>query len=219
MTRVGLIHTLPALAPLFAGWAPASLELWHTVDEPLLERIRRRGHIADEDIARLAAHVQVTFEIGAQAALVTCSTLSGCVDRLPERLRPRVLKIDEAMLGEAVRRPGHIVVVATNPATLEPTRQSLLDAARAAGRALDPEVRLVDEAFDAYRSADLALHDRLVIAALNELEPAADTLVLAQASMARVLDQLPAERRAKVLSSPHLALARLAALAGAPPVL
>lgn len=96
-TRVCLIHTLPSLAPLLAGLAPPTLQLCHIVDEPLLERIRQRGHIAGEDVERLSGHVQVAFDTGAAAVLVTCSTLSGCADRLPDHQRPRVLKIDEPM--------------------------------------------------------------------------------------------------------------------------
>lgn len=213
-TRVCLIHTLPSLAPLLAGLAPASLQPCHVVDEPLLERIRKRGHVAGEDIERLASHVQLAFDIGAAAVLVTCSTLSGCVDRLPGHQRPRVLKIDEPMLQEAARRGGRVVVLATNSATLEPTRQSLL----AAGPSLNPEIRLVEHAFDAFRRGDHTAHDRLVIDAISALEPSADTIVLAQASMARVVEQLEAPQRAKVLSSPHMALARLADLASARPV-
>jgi len=209
--RVCLIHTLPSLAPLFSSLAPGSLELRHVVDEPLLERIRRRGRVEPVDVDRLAAHVELAFDVGAAAVLVTCSNLSGCVDDLPDHQRPRVLPIDRPMLEEAARRGGRVVVLATNFGTLEPTRQSL----RAVGPTLDPQMRLVEHAFDAFRQGDYAKHDRLLIEAIAELESSADTIVLAQASMARVVDQLSQAQRAKVLSSPHLALARLEELARA----
>ena len=119
-TRVCLIHTLPSLVPLLSSVAPPSLQLCHTVDEPMLERIRQRGHVASEDVDRLSGHVQLAFDIGAAAVLVTCSTLSGCVDQLPDHQRPRVLKIDEPMFQEAVRRGGRVVVLATTPPRSNP---------------------------------------------------------------------------------------------------
>jgi hypothetical protein len=50
---------------------------------------------------------------------------------------------------------------------------------------------------------------------LLELQDRADTIVLAQASMARVMDRLPPALRAKVLSSPDLAIDALVELANA----
>lgn len=106
------------------------------------------------------------------------------------------------------------MVLATNFATLEPTRQSIL----AAGPFFTPEIHLVEHAFDAFRRGDYDTHDRLLLQTITALEPSADTIVLAQASMSRVVEQLTGPQRAKVLSSPHLALARLADLARVPAV-
>jgi len=62
-------------------------------------------------------------------------------------------------------------------------------------------------------SGDPARHDQLVSAGLQELAPQVDVVVLAQASMARVIETLPAEtRRVPILSSPRLAVERLAQL-------
>ncbi len=50
-------------------------------------------------------------------------------------------------------------------------------------------------------------HDRLVISAIHELSQTMDLIVLAQASMARILDALPAdERSVPILVSPYMAL-------------
>jgi hypothetical protein len=52
-------------------------------------------------------------------------------------------------------------------------------------------------------------HDNLLIQNLQELARQVDVVVLAQASMARVLPGLPAAERAKIMSSPRLAVERV----------
>jgi hypothetical protein len=74
-------------------------------------------------------------------------------------------------------------------------------------------MRLVEGALPALLSGDGDTHDRLVRAAVDELSKSSDVVVLAQASMARVLTAIPAaERRVPLLSSPYLALAQVRTL-------
>ena len=54
------------------------------------------------------------------------------------------------------------------------------------------------------------LHDKLVRDAVYTLLKETDVIVLAQASMARVLETIPeSERSVPILSSPHLALEQI----------
>jgi len=206
-----LVHTV---APLLAVFDRLGAELlpgvrmMHNLDEPLLERVRQRGGLAAEDSLRLAQHAALAQEIGAGAVLVTCSTISPCVDGARACARIPVLKIDEAMIQQAVAMGRRIVVIATAATTLEPTRQALQARAKAAGGQVEIELVLVEGAMAALMAGDGGNHDRLVRAAVREAATRADVIVLAQASMARVLDVIPeAERAAPILSSPHLALA------------
>jgi Asp/Glu/hydantoin racemase len=111
------------------------------------------------------------------------------------------------MVARAVASGARIGVVATNPATLEPSARLLNEQAARAGKSIEVELKLVEHAFAAVLAGDGATHDRLVRQAVLDLAPSVDVIVLAQASMARVLDVLPeSERPVPVLSSPHLAL-------------
>lgn len=207
-----LIHTVPPLVAVFDHLVAELLpgvKAMHILDEPLLERIRLRGRLAPEDSERLDAHVALAQEVGASAVLVTCSTVSPSVDGMRPAGIP-VMKIDEAMIEQAVAADARIGVVATNQTTLEPTRQMLHAQATRVGRSIQVELALVDNALPALMKGDGATHDRLVKQAVMEIMERADVVVLAQASMARVLDVIPeAERASPVLSSPHLALERL----------
>lgn len=207
-----LIHTVSPLVAVFNALCAEIVpdaRLLHILDEPLLERIRGRGGLLPEDAARLDQHVAAAESVGACAVLVTCSAVSPAVDDLQPRAFP-IFKIDSAMVAEAVRLGSTIGVLATNPTTLQPTQSLLQAAAGAAGKNIQVELRLVEGALQALMRADAPAHDRLVLDALSELAPRADVVVLAQASMARVLDGLPPGRAAlPVLSSPHLALAQV----------
>ena len=208
--RVVLIHTVSPLLDVFTNLGTELLpgvQLMHILDEPLLERVRQRGQLSAEDSARLQSHVMIAEESGAHAVLVTCSTVSPCVDDIRPLVSVPVIKIDEAMIAEAVAKGTKIGVLATNFTTLEPTRQLLQARAEIAGKQIGVESVLVERALPALMNGDGATHDRLVKEAVLDLSDRVEVLVLAQASMARALEVIPeAERQVPILSSPHLAL-------------
>ena len=71
--------------------------------------------------------------------------------------------------------------------------------------------KLCEGAFDVLMSGDTAKHDVMVAAALKELSSQVDVIVLAQASMARVVDTLDAaEKKFRILASPAIAIEHLA---------
>ena len=213
-----LIHTLPLVLSVFdrlgAELLPEVTRM-HLLDEPLLERVKQRGHLAAEDSERLRQHAALAEEIGAGAVLVTCSTISPSVADMRSMVSIPVLTIDEAMIEQAVSAGPNIGVVATAATTLEPTRQMLLTRAQEAGKDIRVKLVLVEEALPALVQGDAATHDRLVKESVLAIMPQVEVVVLAQASMARVLDTIAeGGRTVPVLSSPHLALGRVKTVLG-----
>ena len=210
---LGCIHTIRPLIEVFDRLAAETLpgvRLMHILDQPLLETIARRGALVSADAERLRSHVEQMEAAGADAVLVTCSTLSPCADAVRERARIPVLRIDEEMMAEAVARGPRIGIIATNETTLEPTRQALEAGAARLGRGIEPRLVYVEGALPALLSGDGARHDRLVSAAVKVAASQCDVVVLAQASMERVLAAIPESARpVPILSSPHLALAQV----------
>jgi Asp/Glu/hydantoin racemase len=126
-----------------------------------------------------------------------------------------VLRVDEPMADEAVATGSRIGVVATLPSTLEPTVALIRSRATAVGRDVELTSQVVEGAFQAVMSGDGAKHDALVGDAIKQLATTVDVIVLAQASMARVVDALPAEAKpVPILSSPRSAVEHLATLLG-----
>jgi aspartate/glutamate racemase len=205
-----LIHTI---APLISMFDQLSAEILpgvlvkHILDEPLLEGIRQRGGLTSSDAARLLDHVKIAESIRARAVLVTCSTISHLVDHLRPLTTLPLVKIDEAMIAAAVQAGSHLAVLAIDPTALGPMQQMLEMQARQTGKEIGCESILVECAFTALLSGDHKTHDRLVRQAVFELSQRVEAIVLVQASMAHVLDEIPEkERRVPIFSSPRLAL-------------
>ena len=182
-------------------------KVFHMVDESLIQDTVKAGHLRKATIRRLIRQIESAEEAGADAVLVTCSSIGPGVTLAQQLFEIPVLRIDDAMAENAVRQANTIGVLATLRTTLDPTTDLLREKAAKAGRKVELVECLCEEAFPAVLAGDTATHDRLLARALVEDLKGVDLIVLAQASMARVLTTLAADVvHAPVLSSPELAV-------------
>lgn len=212
---VAMIHTSPTMVPVFKPLAgellPAGTSSFNVVDESLLRDIIRDGRCEPATAQRVVGHVLSAVSAGADVVLVTCSSIGRAVEAARPLTSAIVLRVDERMADRAVAAGSRIGVIATLPSTLEPTVALIRDRTALAGRSASVEPVLVEGAFPAVIAGDGATHDRLVGAALADLAKRVDVVVLAQASMARVVDSLDASQKpVPVLSSPRLAMEQVA---------
>ena len=209
---LALLHTSHVLIPMFSALCKQTIPdvaIFHMVDESLIKNTIAAGALTKATARRLLALIQNAREAGADAVLVTCSSIGPAVPVAREVFDFPVLRVDEAMAEEAVRQGARIGVMATLPTTLEPTVTLLRETAGAQSRRIDVVPCLCDKAFNAVIAGDKETHDRLVCAALVQLIDTVDVVVLAQASMASAVDRIPPEARLKpVLSSPGSAVSR-----------
>ena len=120
-----------------------------------------------------------------------------------------VVRVDEGMAERAIALGQRIGVVATLKTTLEPTSALIRRKAEAAGKTPILVDRICEGAFEALAAGNRERHDALVAKGISDVAAQVDVVVLAQASMARVVGDLPpGDRRVPVLSSPELAIAR-----------
>lgn len=209
---LALIHTSPTLTPIFGTLCAEQMPettVFHMVDESLIKDTIKAGEVRKITIRRLLGMVESAAAAGADAVMVTCSTLGPAVTLVQEMFDLPVIRVDEAMAEEAVRTGRRLGVMATLRTTLEPTTALLREKAAKAGRQIDLVECLCDGAFDAVLAGDTATHDRIVGAALLDEMSGVDAVVLAQASMARVVNAMPSGLlRMPVLSSPELSVRR-----------
>jgi Asp/Glu/hydantoin racemase len=213
---LGLIHTSATLVPVFAQLCKAKLphvDTFNIVDDSLVRAIGARGSLTADIARRVAGYVASAESGGADFILVTCSSIGPAVEAAAPFAAVPVLRVDQPMADQAVQTGRRVGVIATLPTTLNPTADLVNRRATLAGRNIVLTSRLCEGAFDALMSGDAAKHDAMVAAALKELSQQVDVIVLAQASMARVVDTLAAaDRRVPILASPALAIDHLATL-------
>ena len=120
-----------------------------------------------------------------------------------------VLKIDEPMAKEAIRLGSRIGVIATVPTALYPTADLLQQEAQAQQRMISVDPVLCEGAFELLTAGNIRGHDEAILSYLRPLMERVDVVWLAQASMARAVEQLTAaERTIPLLSSPRLGMQR-----------
>ena len=207
---LALIHTSPTLTPLFgklcAELIPTAT-VFHMVDESLIKDTIREGSLRRVTIRRLLSMIESAERAGADAVMVTCSSIGEGVDFGQRLFDIPVIRVDEAMARKAVRMGRKIGVMATLRTTLEPTVALLRDKAAEAGIEIEIIESLCDGAFEAVLAGDQATHDRILTAALKNDMKGVDVVVLAQASMSGVVKSMPAGTLSMpVLSSPELAV-------------
>lgn len=208
-----LIHTSPTLTPIFGTLCAEQMPgitVFHMVDESLIRDTIEAGEVRKVTIRRLLGMVESAATAGADAVMVTCSTLGPAVTLVQQMFDFPVIRVDEAMAEAAVRAGQRLGVLATLRTTLEPTTALLREKAILAERKVELVECLCDGAFEAVLAGDTATHDRIVSAALLDEMSGMDAVVLAQASMARVVNAMPAGMlRMPVFSSPELSVRRV----------
>lgn len=212
--KLGLVHTSATLVPVFAALCKEKLpdvEVFNIVDDSLVKGIREAGRITPTIEMRVAGYLTSAAYAGADYIMVTCSSVGPAVEAGAKGIPTPVLRVDMPMADKAVAAGKKIGVIATLSTTLEPTAELIQRRAALAGKEIELTSKLVEGAFEALMAGDGATHDVKVAAALKELSKQVDVIVLAQASMARVVDSLSAEdKRVPILASPGIAVDYLA---------
>jgi Asp/Glu/hydantoin racemase len=214
--KLGLIHTSATLVPVFAQLCKDKLpgvETFNIVDDSLVKNIREAGGITPQIAERVANYIKSAESSGAGQILVTCSSIGPAVEAGAKLVSVPTLRVDLPMADLAVTTGKRIGVIATLSTTLEPTADLIQRRARIAGKKIELTSKLVEGAFEALMAGDGATHDAKVAAALKELSQQVEVIVLAQASMARVVEALkPEDKRVPILASPGIAVDYLATI-------
>ncbi|XWX05427.1 aspartate/glutamate racemase family protein [Aggregatilineales bacterium SYSU G02658] len=215
--RLAFLHTVSSNAAVFKALAEELLpdvDVYHIVDESLLQNTIRAGQLQPATTRRLITLIGLAQESGADAVLVTCSSIGSAVELSRAAVDIPVFRVDEPMADEAIRLGQRIGVAATLRTTLDPTA-ALIRARAAQAQRSDVTVitELCEGAFEAVVAGNTQRHDELVAQGLERLAPQVDVIVLAQASMARAVDALPPEssaQRVPILTSPRSGVMQVA---------
>ncbi len=204
MSVVGAVHTTRlVIEPVHRSisGADTGLLISHVLDEGILRRLAELGRITPEIVDWLTAMVGSTQRAGAQLAVVSCSSLSPCVNEVRKRVGIPVLKVDEPMMEYAVQHGDRVGLVMTNPTTKTPSTLLFSEVASRFSSQAELVSRLCPDAFAKLTSGDAEGHDREVVQVIMQLLEQVDMVMLAQISIAPVRDQLDRDSASRVFSS------------------
>ena len=213
---LGLIHTSATLVPVFAElcnqYLP-NIKVFNIVDDSLIKNVIACNELTPAAARRVVNYVGSAELAGADYILVTCSSIGTAVETAASLTNVPVIRVDQPMADLAVQTGKRIGVIATLSTTLQPTSDLVRRRALFAQKEIELTAVLCKGAFEALMSGNTIAHDAMVAEALGELVKKVDVIVLAQASMARVVDSLSiAQKSIPILASPTIAIQYLATL-------
>ena len=213
---LGLIHTSATLVPVFAElcnqYLP-NIKVFNIVDDSLIKNVIACNELTPGTARRVVNYVGSAELAGADYILVTCSSIGTAVETAASLTNVPVIRVDQPMADLAVQTGKRIGVIATLSTTLQPTSDLVRRRALFAQKEIELTAVLCKGAFEALMSGNTIAHDAMVAEALGELVKKVDVIVLAQASMARVVDSLSiAQKSIPILASPTIAIQYLATL-------
>ncbi len=207
MKKVAIFHTsgatLPIMQSLTAEIMP-EVEVMHIVEDSMIKQVMKSGGVNPAINARIAGYIQIAAQAGCDMFITACSSIGGVVEQCRFLTPMPLARIDTAMVEKAISIGGRIAVLATVATTLTPTLEFVRRKAAQGNpaRAMDIAPILMPEAFTALLDGDNDSHDRIVADGLARALANSDVVMLAQASMARVLSRLPTPS-VPVLTSPE----------------
>ena len=191
--KLAFLHTAQANADLFEVMADGlPLGHSHTVRTDLLVRAVDAGGLTP-DVQQETEVVLRDLAKGADAVVLTCSTLGPAADAITDR---PVMRIDRALAEAAVRAGTRIAVLCTVESTLGPTGDLFAQVAESAGATV--EVRLLEGLFASFLSGDTEAYFDAIASAADDLAADYDVIAFGQASMAPAAERC---RTAKPLVS------------------
>lgn len=207
---LALIHTSATLEPVFAKLCAdkdLGVDLLHIADDSLIRDVIAEGQLTEGTSQRVRDHIAAAERANADYIMVTCSSIGPAVDSARPNGSVPILRVDQPMADRAVRLGNRVGVIATLATTLVPTADLIRRRAAEVEKDVEIIAQLCTGAFEALMSGNVAEHDASVLKALFELSGRVDVIVLAQASMARVIEQLPKDKiQVPILASPPIAV-------------
>ena len=212
MPKLAIIHTTSATVDTMKALAAEILPGYvvvNFVDDSILPQLAQNGGNLSEVEERLVHYARFAEQVDADVILEACSSVGEVVTKMQSAVSIPIVRIDDAMAEQAIQRGENVGVAATLQTTLQPTTRLLQAKAELSGKRVKVTPLLIEGAFQKLMAGDREGHDNLLIEKLHELARTVDVVVLAQASMARVLPRLSAADQDKILVSPRFAMERV----------
>lgn len=176
------------------------IKIINMMDESLLRDIMNFGNVNKKMVKRVCFYVISSEEFGANAVMMTCSSLSETVDVAKNLVNIPVLKIDEPMAIEAVNYAQNIGMIGTLRSVVGPSKRLIELKAKEMNKKVNIESVICEEAFNALINGEIEKHNQIILQKVSQIIKKVEVIVLAQGSMNTLAPILASETGLKVLT-------------------
>ena len=178
------------------------VELLQYEDPTILDDAVKAGYVTRLAAVKLISMYMKAVKEGAEAILNLCSSVGEVADAaqdIAKYIGVPIVRVDEEMCREAVRKGKRIGVMATLSSTLNPTKNTIIRVARELGK----EVVLIDALVEGAFGLNQEQFKSLMLEKAAEIVDDVDLILFAQGSMAYCEEIISDEYDKLVLSSPR----------------
>ena len=184
------------------------VQVLHLLDETLIEDFRREGGLSPHSRQKALQMILTAQEAGVDGILVTCSTLSPCVDDFLPFVKIPVIKIDEPVIDQVVQSAEKIGLLATAETVLKSVEPLVMKKALEFGRKISVR-RFIKGDIWPLLQKDPAAFYRAIAEAATEAAQECQAVILTQVSIAPGRDYVEEKERKKIFASPVYAVQAL----------
>lgn len=159
------------------------LEIYNILDDSLLKETLASGGPSVDVCKRMLNYAQAAEMSGADAVIVTCTSVNKATKAIKQFLNIPIINIEEPVAEMAVENGVKIGILATLPTSPKAIGDVIREKAAAKGKEIEIVECVVDGAFDVLCSGDRAKHDEMVCESLYKLAKEVDVIAFAQISM------------------------------------
>jgi Asp/Glu/hydantoin racemase len=215
--KMAIVHTgfvsVDPLACTCADICP-QVELVNIVDDSLLRDIMVVGRPTPKIIQRMCWYFAAAEQLGAGLIVNACSSVGEIADIAARTVGIPVVRIDAGMSKAAVDLGTRIALVATTSTTVGPSKRLIESAAKEKQKEVKVTTYLCDNAFKLLSEGDKEGYSSEVIDKIYAVAKENDVIVLAQVSMAPLLDKIGDDMDVPVLASPRRGIREAAHIIG-----
>lgn len=210
---LAVIHTSPATVELFKTLLRARVPgvvTMNLLDDSILPQLASDPRGIDSVRPRWTQMARAAKDRGVGLILNACSSIGELSAPVATEIGIPIVRVDQRMARDVASEGLDVAVVATLTTTLGPTARLLRTSIAQAGSEASVIEVMAEGAYAALMAGHPDEHDSLVRQAVIAAAAPNTQIVLAQASMARVLQSVPAAITAKCVTSPASAVEAVA---------
>ena len=166
------------------------VELINIIDESLVKDIIKYGKVIPEMARRITRYALSAQDLGADAVVMTCSSLGETIENARPMLNIPAWRIDEAMAAFAAENYSNIGLIGTLQSVAGPALRLLERKVAELGKEVKIEKTVCDQAFTELIAGNRDKHDELLAQATIELAKGKEAIVMAQGSMAKIAPEI-----------------------------